>query len=62
MQKTNHYYQIKKLLNGKTINDKIEFCNQCIEEPEKYTEERIFALKEYRNNLLNIKNINLKGD
>ena len=38
---------IKKLLEGKSKKQKIEFCNQCLEEPEKYTPHRIFALKEY---------------
>ncbi len=32
---------IKKLLEGKSKEQKIEFCNQCLEEPEKYTPHRI---------------------
>jgi len=39
--------EIKKLLEGKTKEQKIEFCNQCLEEPNKYRPERVFALKEY---------------
>ncbi len=39
--------KIKKLLKGKSKEEQIEFCNQCLEEPEKYTSHRIFALKEY---------------
>ncbi len=38
---------IKKLLEGKSKEQKIEFCNQCLEEPEKYIPHKIFALKEY---------------
>lgn len=41
-------FKIKKLLKGKTKEQKIEFCNQCLEEPNKYRQERIFALKEYK--------------
>ena len=40
-------YKIKKLLKGRSRGEKIEFCNQCLEEPNKYRPERIFALKEY---------------
>ena len=43
----NEIKQIKILLKGKTKKEKIEFCNQCLEEPEKYTNHRRFALKEY---------------
>ena len=39
--------KIKKLLKGKTKEEKIKFCNQCLEEPNKYRPERVFALKEY---------------
>ena len=49
--KMSDYNQIEKLLKDKTRQEKVEFCNQCLEEPEKYTKERIFALKEYLNNL-----------
>lgn len=48
---SDHYKQIDNLLSGKTNQEKITFCNQCLDEPNKYTKIRIFALKEYLNNL-----------
>lgn len=47
----NHYNEIEKLMKGKSAMDKIVFCRQCLEEPLKYTPERIFALKEYLQNV-----------
>lgn len=62
MEILDHFKQIDNLLLGKSNKEKIKFCNQCLEEPNKYTNERIFALKEYLNNLNDLKGRNDDGN